>query len=96
MVFSFKRKMNTLLIAGCLPRSAAQHCVYCLLCFRYQGPLLKAELFEQEIEKGPTSVEFTKLVDWLTKELGEFYGIDDCVNAITSEFLLRHQNMFSK
>ena len=40
-------------------------------------------MFDDEVEKGANSVHYTKVVEWLTKELGDFYGLDDKVNAVS-------------
>ncbi len=45
----------------------------------------------QALEEGAKSVELTKLVEWITKELSGFYGLEDHVNAVSGEstFCLR-------
>ena len=39
-------------------------------------------MLNKAIVGGATSVEFSKLVQWLTSELARIVGIDDHVNAI--------------
>ncbi len=54
------------------------------LCnFRYEGPLLEEGIFEKALEDGPSSVEFTKLVESFTKEMCALTGLDDYVNTVS-------------
>ncbi len=38
------------------------------------------------LEEGAKSIDFTKLVEWLTKELSGFYNIEEHANAISGVF----------
>ncbi|KAG5869675.1 hypothetical protein JTB14_035601 [Gonioctena quinquepunctata] len=49
----------------------------------YSGPLLQKPQFPIAIEGGPKSIEYTKLVNFLTNEIRTLQGIDEEVNAIS-------------
>ncbi|XP_060072072.1 protein FAM98A-like [Ylistrum balloti] len=51
---------------------------------RYDGPLSEEQAFNDAVEAGPASVEYTKLVAWLTGQLRDFCGLEECANAINS------------
>ncbi len=38
------------------------------------------------LDEGAKSIEFTKLIEWLTKELSGFYNIEELANAISGGF----------
>lgn len=62
-------------------------------CLRYSGILTSDEAISEAIEKGTKSLEFTQLVEWLSKELQTLYGLESCINALqntedSSSFLL--------
>jgi len=48
------------------------------------------------VEEGANSVDFTKLVEWATKELSSFTGLDEHVQSIGCmyevDFLFQHPN----
>uniref|UniRef100_T1JGC5 Protein FAM98A n=1 Tax=Strigamia maritima TaxID=126957 RepID=T1JGC5_STRMM len=50
----------------------------------YTGPLVENEAFKKAIEEGAKSVEYTKLIEWLSMELKVLSKLDDQVNAITT------------
>lgn len=59
----------------------------------YSGILKNDEEIREAIEKGTESLEFTQLVEWLSKELQALNNMESCINAITdvkdsSSFLL--------
>ena len=56
---------------------------FIVLCCRYGGPLLEETVMTKALDEGAKSVEITKVVQWATKELSGFYGIEDHVNAIS-------------
>ncbi|KAJ8922254.1 hypothetical protein NQ315_004191 [Exocentrus adspersus] len=49
----------------------------------YNGPLLQKPQFPIAVEGGPKSVEYSKLVNFLTNEIRTLSGIDEEVNAIS-------------
>nr|XP_023026562.1 protein FAM98B isoform X1 [Leptinotarsa decemlineata] len=49
----------------------------------YSGPLLQKPHFPLAIEGGPKSIEYTKVINFLTNEIRTLQGIDEEVNAIT-------------
>ena len=49
----------------------------------YEGPLLEETVYTKELEAAPQSVEYTKVIEWATKELAALHGLEDYVNAIT-------------
>ncbi|XP_033735929.1 protein FAM98A-like [Pecten maximus] len=51
---------------------------------RYDGPLLEEQAFNEAVDVGPASVEYTKLVAWLTGQLRDFCGLEECANAINN------------
>jgi hypothetical protein len=55
-----------------------------LFFFRYTGPLLEEGLLEKALDGGPKSVEYTGLVEWLSKELKILCKLDEHVNALSS------------
>ncbi len=62
-----------------------------VIMFRYEE--LDASTLAKAINDGPKSIAYTKLVEWITKELQILYSLDEHVNAITtpddsSSFLL--------
>ncbi|XP_067131156.1 protein FAM98A-like [Centruroides vittatus] len=64
----------------------------CLEDLGYPGSL-DPNGFTKAIQEGPKSVEFTRIVEWLSKELQVVIKLEGCVNAITnpdesSSFLL--------
>ncbi|KAF5296057.1 hypothetical protein FQA39_LY12679 [Lamprigera yunnana] len=50
----------------------------------YKGPLLTGNNLKDALEGGPKSIEFTKLVNFLTSELRELCTLDECVNPIAT------------
>lgn len=64
---------------------------FCFTYYRYEN--INAEQLESAVAEGPKSVEYTKLVDFLSKELKTLCSLDEHVNAIhgpedSSSFLL--------
>lgn len=62
-------------------------------CLRYFGGMKTDEEITRAIELGTKSLEFTQLVEWLSKELQAINKMESCVNALTdvedaSSFLL--------
>ena len=64
----------------CLPLVA-------LYYFRYEGPLSEEGVLEKAVNEGPRSIQYTQLVEWITKELKEFTGLEDYVSAINGMFV---------
>lgn len=54
---------------------------------RYNGPLLDVDVFCAAVEEGTNSVDFTKLVEWLTTELAELAALEDHVRAVSGRLL---------
>jgi len=52
--------------------------------WRYTGPLLEEGSLEKALDGGPKSVEYTGLVEWLSKELQTLCKLDEHVNAVSS------------
>ncbi|XP_044269345.1 protein FAM98A isoform X1 [Tribolium madens] len=50
----------------------------------YSGPLVEKTSFDSALQEGSKSVEFTKLVNFLTNELRTLLNIDEEVNPISS------------
>nr|CAD7608406.1 unnamed protein product [Timema genevievae] len=50
----------------------------------YAGPMLEEGGLEKALEGGPKSVEYTALVEWLSKELKSLCKMEEHVNAIVS------------
>ncbi|XP_021931473.1 protein FAM98A-like isoform X2 [Zootermopsis nevadensis] len=50
----------------------------------YTGPLLEEGSLEKALDGGPKSVEYTGLVEWLSKELKTLCKLDEHVNAVSS------------
>ncbi|XP_063229367.1 protein FAM98A [Bacillus rossius redtenbacheri] len=50
----------------------------------YAGPMLDEGGLEKALEGGPKSVEYTELVEWLSKELKVLCKLEEHVNAISS------------
>ncbi|XP_067011250.1 protein FAM98B [Anabrus simplex] len=50
----------------------------------YTGPLLDEGCLEKAVEGGPKSVEFTGLVEWISKELKSLCQLEEHVNAIST------------
>ena len=50
---------------------------------RYEGPLLDESVFQAALELGPSSPDFTRLVEWVSTELAGLAGLEDHVNAIS-------------
>nr|CAD7402672.1 unnamed protein product [Timema cristinae] len=50
----------------------------------YAGPMLEEGGLEKALEGGPKSVEYTALVEWLSKELKSLCKMEEHVNAIMS------------
>lgn len=62
-------------------------------CLKYAGVMKTDEEIMRAIELGTKSLEFTQLVEWLSKELQAINKMESCVNALTdiedaSSFLL--------
>lgn len=62
-------------------------------CLRYFGGMKTDEEIMRAIELGTKSLEFTQLVEWLSKELQAINKMESCINALTdvedaSSFLL--------
>lgn len=62
-------------------------------CLGYSGGMKTDEEITRAIELGTKSLEFTQLVEWLSKELQAINKMESCVNALTdvedaSSFLL--------
>jgi len=53
-----------------------------LYIFRYEGPLSEEGVLEKASNEGPRSIQYTQLVEWLTKEIKGFTGLEDYVSAI--------------
>ena len=56
--------------------------------FSYDGIAVEEAELEKAIAGGASSPEYTKLVEWLTKELCGYTGIEEHVCAIQSEFIV--------
>ncbi|XP_011497776.1 PREDICTED: protein FAM98B [Ceratosolen solmsi marchali] len=66
----------------------------------YAGPLIDPIKFNEALQGGAKSLEFTSLVSWLTYEIGSFENLDDTVHPITSpddaNSFLEELNIFLK
>ena len=51
--------------------------------YRYEGELINQNALLQSLEEGPSSIQFTKLIEWVTTELANFAEVDDHVQAIS-------------
>ena len=58
---------------------------YVVIKYSYEGPLVDENVFQKALESGPSSVDYTKLIEWVTTELGAFHNIDYQVNAVSGE-----------
>ena len=52
--------------------------------FRYTGSLLNAEAFNQALQLGAKSTEFTSLISFLTNQIGAFGHIDETVHPTST------------
>lgn len=53
-----------------------------MFVFRYDK--LNSEKLESAVAEGPKSIEYSRLVEWLSKELKFLCSLDEHVNAIIS------------
>jgi hypothetical protein len=58
------------------------------LVIRYKEDSIKNGWIAECIQNGPSSVEFTALVEWVTTELAAFVGLDDHVSTIKGEIII--------
>nr|CAD7428349.1 unnamed protein product [Timema monikensis] len=58
--------------------------IFLSMCSSYAGPMLEEGGLEKALEGGPKSVEYTALVEWLSKELKSLCKMEEHVNAIMS------------
>lgn len=52
---------------------------------RNLGKSISVKEFKKLINGGPKSIKYTQLIEWLTKEIQTLLGLEEHVNAITSE-----------
>lgn len=52
----------------------------------YDGSLRSKEALQNAVKDGPKSIEYTKIVEWLSKELKVLGKLEDHINAISSKY----------
>lgn len=55
-----------------------------ILISRYKGEILEDGYLDKALEGGPKSEPYTRLVEWLSKELKVLCKLDEQINAITT------------